>query len=57
VGTDVGDDIGSFYRFLGVTAPISMTDSNEREKEVTDTLMDELRRQNTFEGAEEARKR
>jgi poly(A) polymerase len=47
----------SFRRFLGVTPPIATTESNEREKEVTETLMDELRRQNTFEGAEEARKR
>ncbi|KIM76376.1 hypothetical protein PILCRDRAFT_826372 [Piloderma croceum F 1598] len=43
--------------YLGVTPPISTTESNEREKEVTETLMDELRRQNTFEGPEEARKR
>ena len=43
--------------FLGVTPPIATTESNEREKEVTETLMDELRRQNTFEGADEARKR
>ncbi|KAJ7506584.1 poly-A polymerase [Mycena galericulata] len=43
--------------FLGVTPPISTSDSNEREKEVTITLMDELRRQNTFESEEEARRR
>jgi poly(A) polymerase len=52
-----GDNLGSFRRFLGVTPPIATTESNEREKEVTQTLMDELRRQNTFEGAEEARMR
>ncbi|KAJ7688678.1 Poly(A) polymerase central domain-containing protein [Mycena rosella] len=43
--------------FLGVTPPIATSESNEREKEVTVTLMDELRRQNTFESEEEARKR
>jgi poly(A) polymerase len=57
VHTSASDDIGSFRRFLGVTPPIATSESNEREKEVTDTLMSELRRQNTFEGAEEARKR
>ncbi|KAK0190467.1 poly-A polymerase [Armillaria mellea] len=40
--------------YLGVTAPISTHESNDREKEVTITLMEELRRQNTFESAEEA---
>ncbi|ETW84100.1 hypothetical protein HETIRDRAFT_472544 [Heterobasidion irregulare TC 32-1] len=43
--------------YLGVTPPISTTDSNAREKEVTLTLMEELRRQNTFEGEAEARTR
>ncbi|KAG1873547.1 Poly(A) polymerase [Suillus subalutaceus] len=43
--------------FLGVTPPISTADSTEREKEVTATLMEELRRQNTFESVEEARLR
>jgi hypothetical protein len=46
-----------FSRFLGVTPPISTSDSNDREKEVTITLMEELRRQNTFESEEEARRR
>ncbi|KAG1901661.1 Poly(A) polymerase [Suillus fuscotomentosus] len=41
--------------FLGVTPPISTAESTEREKEVTATLMEELRRQNTFESVEEAR--
>ncbi|KAG2033642.1 Poly(A) polymerase central domain-containing protein [Suillus americanus] len=41
--------------FLGVTPPISTAESTEREKEVTATLMEELRRQNTFESMEEAR--
>ncbi|KAJ6600283.1 Poly(A) polymerase central domain-containing protein [Mycena vulgaris] len=43
--------------FLGVTPPIATSESNEREKEVTVTLMDELRRQNSFESEEEARRR
>lgn len=43
--------------YLGVTPPISTMESNEREKEVTMTLMEELRRQNTFETEEEARTR
>ncbi|KAG2129001.1 Poly(A) polymerase [Suillus clintonianus] len=43
--------------FLGVTPPISTADSTEREKEVTATLMEELRRQKTFESMEEARLR
>lgn len=44
-------------RYLGVTPPISTSESNEREKEVTVTLMEELRRQKTFENEEEARTR
>ncbi|KAI9574283.1 poly-A polymerase [Boletus coccyginus] len=43
--------------YLGVTAPISTAESTEREKEVTATLMEELRKQNTFETMEEARTR
>ncbi|KIK53275.1 hypothetical protein GYMLUDRAFT_49451 [Collybiopsis luxurians FD-317 M1] len=43
--------------YLGVTPPISTAESNEREKEVTLTLMEELRRQGTFESDEEARTR
>ncbi|KAJ6560277.1 polymerase [Mycena capillaripes] len=43
--------------FLGVTPPIATAESNEREKEVTVTLMEELRRQNTFESDEESRRR
>ncbi|KAH6914722.1 polymerase [Coprinopsis sp. MPI-PUGE-AT-0042] len=43
--------------YLGVTPPISTAESNDREKEVTVTLMEELRRQNTFESEEEARTR
>jgi poly(A) polymerase len=44
-------------RYLGVTRPISIHESSEREKEVTATLMEELRRQNTIGSDEEARKR
>ncbi|KAJ7758007.1 Poly(A) polymerase central domain-containing protein [Mycena metata] len=43
--------------FLGVTPPIATAESNEREKELTVTLMEELRRQNTFESEEEDRRR
>lgn len=46
-----------FRRYLGVTPPISTSESNKREKEVTITLMEELRRQNTFETEEESRRR
>lgn len=44
-------------RYLGVTPPISVSESNTREKEVTVTLMEELRRQNTFESEEEGKTR
>lgn len=43
--------------YLGVTPPISTNESTQREKEVTQTLMEELRRQNTFESEEEAKTR
>ncbi|KAF4619923.1 hypothetical protein D9613_004921 [Agrocybe pediades] len=43
--------------YLGVTPPISTSESSPREKEVTITLMEELRRQNTFESEEEAKTR
>lgn len=43
--------------YLGVTPPISTSESSEREKEVTTTLMEELRRQNTMESEEESRTR
>ncbi|KAF7294150.1 Poly(A) polymerase [Mycena chlorophos] len=43
--------------YLGVTPPIATNESNEREKEVTVTLMEELRRQNVFETEEESRRR
>ena len=41
----------------GVTQPISLNESNEGEKKVTATMMEELRRQGTFESEEESRKR
>lgn len=44
-------------RYLVVTSPISASESSEREKEVTVTLMDELGRQNSFETDEEESKR
>ena len=43
--------------YLGVTPPIATHESSQREKEVTVTLMEELRRQNTFESGEESRTR
>ncbi|KII94657.1 hypothetical protein PLICRDRAFT_693005 [Plicaturopsis crispa FD-325 SS-3] len=43
--------------FMGVTPPISTLESSPREKEVTRTLMEELRKQNTFESEQEARTR
>ncbi|KAJ6600276.1 Poly(A) polymerase central domain-containing protein [Mycena vulgaris] len=51
------DQTSTARGFLGVTPPIATSESNEREKEVTATLMDELRRQNSFESEEEARRR
>ncbi|PPQ68594.1 hypothetical protein CVT26_003383 [Gymnopilus dilepis] len=43
--------------YLGVTPPISTNESSTREKEVTVTLMEELRRQKTFESEDEAKTR
>ncbi|TBU41453.1 polymerase [Dichomitus squalens] len=43
--------------YLGVTPPISTSESNPREKEVTVTLLEELRRQGIFESEEEAKMR
>ena len=43
--------------YLGVTPPISTDESTPKEKEVTISLMEELRRQNTFESEEESRTR
>ncbi|KAI1796113.1 polymerase [Ganoderma leucocontextum] len=42
---------------LGVTPPIALTESDDREKEATTTLMEELRRQGTFESEEESKAR
>ncbi|KAJ7495537.1 Poly(A) polymerase central domain-containing protein [Mycena latifolia] len=41
----------------GVTPPISVAASSPRECEITASLMEELRQQNTFETAEESRRR
>lgn len=42
---------------LGVTAPISLNESDEKEKAVTITLMEELKRQEQFETEEESKTR
>lgn len=47
----------TYDRYLGVTPPISTAESNQREKEVTTTLMEELRRQGVFESEEESKTR
>lgn len=55
---DVKADVSPFFlSYLGVTPPISTNESSEREKEVTVAMMDELRRQGTFESEEESRTR
>ena len=41
----------------GVTQPISTSESTEAEKKVTVAMMEELRRQGTFESEEESRTR
>ena len=46
-----------FDRYLGVTPPISVNESNEREKLVTVSLMEELKRQGIFESEEESKTR
>lgn len=43
--------------YLGVTPPISTSESTEREKDLTVTLMEELGRQNMFESEEESQLR
>ncbi|OBZ70389.1 Poly(A) polymerase pla1 [Grifola frondosa] len=43
--------------YLGVTPPIATNESSDKEKEVTVTLLEELRRQGTFETEEEAKTR
>ncbi|KAM6496148.1 polymerase [Amanita muscaria] len=43
--------------YLGVTPPIAVSESTEREKEVTQSLMEELRRQSSFESGEESKRR
>jgi len=49
--------LSRLQRYLGVTPPISVADSNEREREVTVTLMEELKKQGTFESEDEAKMR
>ncbi|KAH9943189.1 polymerase [Epithele typhae] len=44
-------------RYLGVTPPISTNESSQREKEVTNTLMEELHRQGIFESEDESKRR
>lgn len=43
--------------YLGVTPPISTNGPTDEEVKATETLMEELRRQNVFESEEEARTR
>ncbi|KAF7322025.1 hypothetical protein MKEN_00725200 [Mycena kentingensis (nom. inval.)] len=43
--------------YLGVTPPISVAQPSEREREITVSLMNELRNQNSFESDEESRRR
>ncbi|KAF8212706.1 Poly(A) polymerase central domain-containing protein [Mycena galopus ATCC 62051] len=45
------------FGYLGVTPPISVAASSERERAITATLMEELQRQNMFETEEESRRR
>jgi poly(A) polymerase len=49
--------VDTLARTLGVTPPISVAESTEREKEVTATLLEELRSQRSFESEEESRNR
>ncbi|KAI0776173.1 polymerase [Trametes elegans] len=49
--------MASGQKYLGVTPPISTSESSVREKEVTTTLMQELRRQGVFESEEESKTR
>jgi len=51
------DDTHLRCSYLGVTPPISTSESTEREKELTVTLMEELGRQNMFESEEESQLR
>ncbi|KDQ64202.1 hypothetical protein JAAARDRAFT_27829 [Jaapia argillacea MUCL 33604] len=48
---------GNGTGYLGVTPPISTSESSERERQVTETLMEELKKQGTFESDEESRNR
>lgn len=44
-------------KYLGVTPPIALNGPTQREKEVTETLLRELRDQKTFESESEAKVR
>ncbi|KAI0722729.1 polymerase [Earliella scabrosa] len=48
---------GAAPKYLGVTPPISLAEPNLKEKEVTTTLREELRRQGCYESDEEAQMR
>ena len=44
-------------KFLGVTPPIAVSESTPKEKELTASLLEELRRQGMLESEEEAKTR
>lgn len=44
-------------KHLGVTPPIALNGPTQREQEVTDSLIEELRAQKTFESEQEAKLR
>ena len=48
---------GDRHQQWGVTQPISFSESNEGEKKTTLAMMEELRRQGTFESEEESQRR
>ena|SRR5438128_2593958 len=52
-----GGLISQLVRFLGVTPSISTAESTDREKAVTVTLMEELKKQDTFKSEDGARTR
>jgi poly(A) polymerase len=49
--------ICSQVKHLGVTPPIALSYPTTREAEVTDSLLEELKEQGTFESEEESRRR
>lgn len=44
-------------KYLGVTPPIALNGPTPREKEVTESLLEELKAQKTFESESEAKLR